>query len=200
MTTESKSQFAKRIQRAPSYITELISHGRIVLTEDGKKVEVEQSLARLEETASLARQGVAAFHEAQRAKKSKSKPADDPQQLPLEEKPKRGRKTKVVAATDDHGRQHYERIYQAAKNNLKQLDFDLSYGRRFALSDARKEAQAIGNTLRASLERFIDTLAPRIAVTGDKTMRKHLIESEILQVKRVIKQEFPRALRRIKRK
>lgn len=198
MTTETKSQFAKRINRAPSYITELISHGRIVLSENGNLVEVEQSLARLEETASHSRQGVAAFHESRRAQK---KPPQAPEVKPevTDAPKKRGRKPRGSDEVDEHSRQFYERVYQGAKNNIKQLEFDMSYGRRFAMVDVKKEGQAIGNSVRAALERLVDSLAPRLALISSKQEKKQLIEQEIKQLRRVIKGEFPRAFRRLKK-
>lgn len=179
MTTESKSQFAKRINRAPSYITELIAHGRIVL--DGKKVNVEASLAKLEATASGANPAVAARHEAARA-------AD-----------KKPRKKRAVAEVEEGSRQYYERLLQQLKNQQKTLEFDLVLGKRFDISDVRREALALGNTLRASLERMIDQTAPRLAVMTSPADRAHLLKTESINTSRVIKAEFPRAMRRLRK-
>lgn len=176
--TESKSQFAKRIHRAPSYITELIQQGRLVLTPDGKKVMVEESLQRLADTAVQTKPAVAARHEAER---------------------KQGRKKRATAVINEGSRQYYELQLQAIKNQQKILDFELATGKRFAMQDVRREAQAIGNTLRASLERLVDQTAPRLAVMNDKKAREQLIATEIVNLRRVIKAEFPRALRRMRR-
>lgn len=179
MTTETKSQFAKRINRAPSYITELIGHGRIVLTQDGKRVEVELSLQKLDATASGANPAVAARHEAER--KSFVKP----------------RKKRVAVEPVEGSRAYYERTAQSIKNKHKELSFDLVLGNRFMLGDVRREALALGNTLRATVERLIDQTAPRLAVMSDKGMRLRLLQSEIKALKLVIKAEFPRAMRRL---
>ena len=181
MTIETKSQFAKRINRAPSYITELISKGRIVLDATGKRVEIEASLDKLAQTASDANPSVAARHEAARV-------AD-----------KKPRKKRKVAEVEQGSRQYYERLIQQFKNQHKELDFDLVLGNRFELTDIRREALALGNTLRASLERMIDQTAPRISVVQEKTERKRIIQNEIKQLARVIKAEFPRAMRRLKK-
>lgn len=178
MTLENKSQFAKRINRAPSYITELISHGRIVL--EGKKVNVEASLAKLAETASGANPAVAARHEAARKVV----------------KPRQKRKaTKVIEGS----RADYERMTQSIKNKHKELNFDLVLNKRFLISDVRREALALGNTLRASLERLIDQTAPRLSVIQDKKLRLMLIKTESAILKNIVKSEFPRALRRLKK-
>lgn len=199
MTTETKSQFAKRINRAPSYITELIGHGRIVLTEDGKRVEVEASLQKIESTASHSRAGVAAHHETKRSKKSAKTTDSSADQPQLMSKTKRQRKSKADQPIDEHSRQFYERVLQGAKNNIKQIDFDMAFGRRFSVVEVRKEAQSIGNTVRAALERLVDTAAPRIALMPDRASQEALLRFEVAQLRRVIKAEFPRAFRRLKR-
>lgn len=181
MTIERKSQFAKRINRAPSYITELIKHGRIVLTKDGKHVEVEESLAKIEATASGANPVVAARHEAAR-KSIKS-----------------ARKKRKDAEVVEGSRQHYERETQALKNKAKELNFDLVLGKRFMISDVRREALSLGNTLRATVERLIDQTAPRLSVMQDTSMRKQLLQDELKVLRTVIKAEFPRAMRRLKK-
>lgn len=179
MTTESKSQFAKRINRAPSYITELISHGRIVL--DGKKVNVEASLERIAQTASGANPAVSARHEA--ARKVEAKP----------------RKKREAADVVPGSRQHFEREIQSIKNKHKELNFDLVLGKRFSIGDVRREALGLGNTLRATVERLIDQTAPRLSVMQDKTLRHALLQDELKTLRTVIKAEFPRAMRRLKK-
>ena len=179
MTLESKSQFAKRINRAPSYITELISHGRIVL--DGKKVNVEASLKRIAQTASGANPAVSARHEA--ARKVDAKP----------------RKKREAAPIAEGTRQFYELQLQASKNNHKQLDYELAIKKRFAMPAVRDESKTLGNTLRTSVEKLIDLAAPRLAALTDNAQRTELLKAEIKQLNRVIKAEFPRAMRRLRK-
>jgi hypothetical protein len=152
-----------------------------VLTADGKRVEVEASLKRLEETASGANPAVAQRHEQARTQ-GKAK-----------------RKKREAVKVEEGTRQFYELQLQQTKINHKQLDFDLVLGKRFVVGDVRREAQALGNTMRASLERLIDQTAPRLAVIKDQAQRKALLESEIKQLARVIKSEFPRAMRRLRK-
>lgn len=179
MTTETKSQFAKRINRAPSYVTELIKHGRIVLTANGKRVEVEASLNRIAETASGAKPAVAARHQVERVG-GKRKP----------------RKQSEIA---EGSRQFYEMQLQAFKNSQKQLDYELANKKRFAIPAVRNEAQALGNTLRVGIEKLIDLSAPRLAALTDPAQREQLLQVEIKQLARVIKAEFPRAMRRLRK-
>ncbi len=104
-----------------------------------------------------------------------------------------------MAEVEEGSRQFYERQLQQTKNDHKALDFDLALGKRFLINDVRREAQALGNTLRASLERLVDQTAPRLAVTKDKKLRKQLLLDEIKKLNRVIKAEFPRAMRRLRK-
>lgn len=177
MTTETKSQFAKRINRAPSYITELISHGRIVL--DGKRVNVEASLALIEKTASGANPAVAARHEA--ARKGEAPAKKDSMSMEA------GSRAKFKSMV-----MHYE-------NQQIKIEMMLRRGLRFDLADTRREAQAIGNTMRASIERLIDQSAPRLSVMQSRADRARLITQEINKLSRIIKNEFPRAMRRLQK-
>lgn len=177
MTTENKSQFAKRINRVPSYVTELIAHGRMVLTADGKRVEVEASLEKIAATASGANPAVAARHAASRKADKTNKPA--------EESAEQGSRAKFKGMV-----LHYE-------NQTLKIDMMLRRNLRFQKADMRREAQAIGNAMRASLERLIDQTAPRLAVMQNRASRAELIATEIKNLQRLIKAEFPRALRRL---
>lgn len=60
-------EFASRFGWKPSYVTELKRAGRLVLTEDGRKVRVAESLQLIEDTRDPAKAGVAARHAAARA-------------------------------------------------------------------------------------------------------------------------------------
>ncbi len=179
MNTCTKTHFAKLINRSPSYITELIKHGRIVLTGDGKRVEVEASLQMLADSESGSKPAVAARHEAER-KGAKRKP----------------RKQADIA---EGTRQFYEMQLQAIKNNHKQLDYELANKKRFAMADAKNEAHSLGNTLRSSIEKLIDLSAPRLAALTDPAQRAQLLTVEIKQLVRVMKTEFPRAMRRLRK-
>ncbi len=60
--TESFSDFARRLGCKPSYVTELRQKGRLVLSADGKAVQVRESLDRVRATASPEWDGVAQRH------------------------------------------------------------------------------------------------------------------------------------------
>lgn len=62
----SKSAFAARIGRSPSYITWLKNNDRLVLSPDGKLVDVQATEAKIQETADPSKAAVAARHEENR--------------------------------------------------------------------------------------------------------------------------------------
>jgi len=62
----SKSAFAARIGRAPSYITWLKNNNRLVLTPDGKLVDVQASEALIRDTADPSKTAVADRHQQDR--------------------------------------------------------------------------------------------------------------------------------------
>jgi len=173
MTTETRIKFAKRIKRAPSYVTELIKHGRMVLTEDGKKVEVEASLKRIEETASGANPAVAARHEAAR----------NGEQLQLQ----------------DGTRAKFKSMVMQYENQGLKIEMMLKRHLRFQKKDVLEETQAIGNTVRTSLERLVDLSAPKLAATTSRAERAAIINREVTKIKRIINSEFTRALRRLQK-
>lgn len=74
----SKSKFAEILgKRSPSYVTQLLKEERIVLTDDGKKVLVAESLALIEKTKDVTKEGVAKRHEENRAKSPDAKQKEE---------------------------------------------------------------------------------------------------------------------------
>ena len=62
----SKSAFAARIGRSPSYITWLKNNDRLVLSPDGRLVDVQATEAKIQETADPSKSAVSARHEEKR--------------------------------------------------------------------------------------------------------------------------------------
>ncbi|QND83762.1 Uncharacterized protein ChrSV_1535 [Chromobacterium vaccinii] len=69
MTYLSKKAFADSQGWAPSYVSKLGSQGRLVMAADGKKVDVEATLAMIGKTADPSKSGVADRHRAARVKR-----------------------------------------------------------------------------------------------------------------------------------
>lgn len=182
MKTLTKSAFAKHQGWSPSYVTKLIAQERLVLDESCKVI-VEASLEKLKATAG-ARGDVAARNAAER--KGKNGKQQDLAQLniPLDELPEGGR-AKYKAMT-----MHYQ-------NSLQKLNMALMRGLRFDHRAVRDEALGIGNTLRAAIERLIDTTAPRLAIAKTRDERGRILQAEIIAMRKVIKNTFPRAIIRL---
>ena len=66
----SKKAFADRINRSPSYVTQLKDSNRLVLAPDGKKVDVLATEALILETLDPSKVGVAARHQQSRAQRN----------------------------------------------------------------------------------------------------------------------------------
>lgn len=65
----SFAEFAKLINRSKGYISQMKSANRLVLTDDGKRVLVEESRARMKTTSDPSKWPVALSHEAERRRK-----------------------------------------------------------------------------------------------------------------------------------
>src|SRR5574337_1226193 len=103
-------------------------------------------------------------------------------------------------------------ITRAAQNGRlvligEEIDVEASLARWHATAGARSDvaarhaaqrgALALGATLRSAIERLIDQTAPRLAVLP-AAERQALLAAEIAPLRRLLRGEFPRALRRIR--
>jgi hypothetical protein len=70
----SFAEFAKLINKSKSYVSQLKSADRLVLTEDGKRVLVEESKTRIKATSDPAKWPLTLYHEAGRKLKAEVKP------------------------------------------------------------------------------------------------------------------------------
>ena len=67
-----------------------------------------------------------------------------------------------------------------------------------AVEDVAREAVALGAIVRSAVERVIDQTAPRLAVMTAPDRRRELLGAELRAVRRALRAEFPRALRRLR--
>jgi len=72
--TASFSEFARRQGWRPSYVTQLKKDGRLVLTSDGRRVLVAESITRIAATRDPSKEGVRARHGAERAQAAPAAP------------------------------------------------------------------------------------------------------------------------------
>src|SRR5574338_705107 len=91
----------------------------------------------------------------------------------------------------------YKAMALRYENQAIKLQMAMNRGRRHRLAAVKREALALGATLRSAIERLIDQTAPRLAVLP-AAERQALLAAEIAPLRRLLRGEFPRALRRIR--
>ena len=195
---ETKSAFARRINVHKSQITRAAQAGRLVLNAGGM-VEVEASVERWHATKG-GRDDVAARHAANRgvagvSAQPKAESAQNarngatlphPAAQPAADQGEAGNRTRYKVMT-----LHFE-------NQAIKLDMALRRGLRYPLEAVRREALALGATVRAALERIIDQTAPRLAIMTGDLDRRRLLDTELRRLRWMVKSELPRALRRMR--
>lgn len=187
MPLETQAQFARRLGVNRSTINRHIAAGRVVVV--GKRIDVEPSLARLAQVTGT-RPDVAARHAAARTPEAlpPQPQAPSPAHEPLDDN--------TDGASFDRAR--YKAAAMQFENSQIKLEMALRRGVRLPLADVKREAAALGAVLRAALERLVDQTAPRLAVMTATPARAALIHAELRQVRRTLRGEFPRALRRLR--
>lgn len=186
MPLETQAQFARRLGVNRSTVNRHIAAGRVVVV--GKRIDVEPSLARLAQVTGT-RPDVAARHAAARG------PVESPPQ-PQAPSPAYALEEGPDGASGE--RAHYKALAMQFENDQIKLEMALRRGVRLPLADVKREAAALGAVLRAALERLVDQTAPRLAVMTATPARAALIHAELRQVRRTLRGEFPRALRRLR--
>lgn len=163
--SESMAAFARRLGFKRSYITQLRKDQRLVMTDDGKKVRVAESIALIESSKDPSKRAVAARHAAKRA--ADPVPAADPLPEPPEPDP-------ASASYQHHRATREEYLAKAAIR-----DYELSIRKLMPAADVETAlAQAI-TELRARLERLPFKLASQVAAESDETRCMRILADEI---------------------
>lgn len=166
--------FADHLGCRPSYVTELRKSGRLVLTDDGKRVRVAESLERIQATRNPARDDVGQRH----AEAREAKAAAGPHEGHAEQK-----QADVAAAesADKIGN-----TYQAARAVKERYlamsakrDYEVSIGNLLPAGDVRHAIAAAVTTLRTDLENLPDSLAPGLAAETDEARVRLILADEI---------------------
>ena len=160
MTTATRKQFAEIEGFSPAYVTKLGKEGRLVLTTDGKRVEVEASREKIERTGG-GRPDVASRHAAARGE---AKPASAIPEAGSGAKNRSNRVKREIAKTPGA-----ETLTEAkTRKEMAQADQEEMRARQMA-GDliAREDVEAamkfIGGAVRAAFEVFPDQVAPLVA-------------------------------------
>lgn len=159
----TRIEFARLRGIKPSYVTQLAREGRLVLTDDGKRVKVAESIARIEATRDPSKQGVADRHAAARSQAPVAAPA--PAADPAD---KIGNSYQTARAVKER--------YAALQ---AKLDYEAAIG-KYVLAAEAVAAVADGDTLiRTRFEALADTLAPRLAAISDEQQVRATLHDEI---------------------
>lgn len=175
--TASFSEFATLRGFKKSYVTELKAAGRLVLTDDCKRVRVAESIQRIADTKDPSKTGVARRHEAERAAKSvaathaavapeiETQDATEPFEVPGGASHAL-RRAKALADKAEADAQ------EAIRNNM------VAEGKLLSADDVLASVSAAGTFLRSRLESLPDVLGPQLAPVQDEaTVRAILAEA-----------------------
>lgn len=169
--TASFREFAGILGCKPSYVTQLRKDGRLVLTDDGKRVRVAESQQRIKDTRDPAKAGVAARHAAARSRRdaepaaAATAPGDPPSppegegerdDWPLPDGDHQRRRAKALADKEE------ALAAEAIRKNLEAM------GKLLPADEVEHAIYAAGTTLRTTLEGLPDTLAPELAAAKDE--------------------------------
>ena len=191
MTYAKQSEFARQIGYDKSRITQLKQAGRIVMSPDGRRVDVEASIARMAETADPGRHDVTERHAASRASVGKVATA------PRQPEPQAAISDSGLGL-ETSGRAKAKAALMHFENGMLKIDMALRRGLRFERAAVNRESTSLGALVRAGIERVIDQTAPRLAAAGTELERRVILDKEIQRLRYMIKREMPRALRKMK--
>jgi hypothetical protein len=151
----TKSEFARILNKKPSYVTHLGKYGRLVYDETGKKIVVDASLKLIEDSKDLSKGGVALRHEKARAEKIADIESDD---------------DIVEGSYNDYKTQHEKFKALRAKQEYEQ-----STGLLLIAEDVLRAITNAASIIRNRFESQPDILAEQLAAESDATRIKSMM-------------------------
>ena len=186
------AEFARHKGWRPGYVTGLRHAGRLVLTEDGKRVRVAESLVRIEATRDPSKVGVAERHAAGRAERAQAAGEDVGADVsPLPPRPAAA----APRADDDEGGSRYQRAralneqYKAAQ---AKLDYEERIGKLVDAAQVRAAGAEAGAAVRRSLERLPNVISAQVD-ERDRDRVHTLITDHVEQAMTDLSRIFDRA-------
>lgn len=171
--TASFSEFATLAGVKKSYVTQLRQDGRLVLTDDGKRVRVAESFARMKATEDPSRDGVRARHAAARDQAAGQGTAGAPPAPAAAPEPPEG-------DDEDDGRyQHWRARSERAKALAAERDNRERDGELLEAGAVVAAASAATTTLRQRLESLADVLGPQLAAEDDEARCRALVAEAV---------------------
>ena len=178
--TASFSAFARLLgERSPSYVTALKDAGRLVLTDDGKRVIIEASVQRIRDTADPGKIGVVARHAADRQGK-----AGEGAPVAAGEPPAAAQRDDDVgdeaetAETPD-GFQYWRKRNERAKALASERENAIADGQLLDAGEVSAAVAAAAISLRTTFEGLPDVLGPQLAGVNDEAQCRALLAEAI---------------------
>jgi len=175
--TATLAEFARLANRKRSYITELKATGRLAMTEDGKRVRVAESLARIEATRDPSKAGVAARHEAGREAAAGAEQGAAPVASPAPAQRDDDADEDETKATT--GYQHWRERSERAKALAAERDNRLRDRELLEADQVAATISAAVTTLRTRFESLPDVLGPQLAAEQDEGRVRALLAETI---------------------
>lgn len=193
--TETLAAFARRLDVARSTVTRAAQAGRLVLDAQGL-VLIQASLTAWHASRG-GREDVAQRHAKARGRAIPLPAAQTAPSAPMSPPASASAGEGEQPQAEDPGRATFKAQLLGWQNKTLRVELDRLSGRRLEREATLREASGLGATLRAAVERLIDQTAPRLAVATGAAERARLLGNEIKGVRRMLKAEYPRALRRL---
>lgn len=186
--TASFAGFARAIGVKASYVTALKEADRLVLTEDGKRVWVEESRALIRETADGAKAGVAARHAAKRgqgvvvAAAGRQVPASGADGADDADPDGEAPVNLADPVESSHARRRTKALADKAEADARKAlrDEQIELGQLLQAEDVEHAVRSAVVTFRGALENLPNTIAPELAAIDDEG-RVRVVLAEALE-------------------
>jgi hypothetical protein len=186
--TTTFSGLARALGCQPSYVTELKAAGRLVLTADGKRVRVDETLALIRETADPAKAGVADRHAAKRGGGGATRAAaptaavagrDDGDDVDDDDEASTEQADPVKSS---HARRKAKALADKAEADARKAlrDEQVELGQLLQAEEVEHALRSAVVTFRGALENLPNTIAPELAAIDDEG-RVRVVLAEALE-------------------
>jgi hypothetical protein len=174
--TASFAGFARLLGIKPQAVTALRHAGRLVLTDDGKRVLVVESQRRLAETADPSKAGVVARHAAARQASAGEGAVTPPATAAASPEASSEPDDEPLATT---GYQHWRERNERAKALAGERDNLVAEGKLMDAGEVAAAISAATTQLRARLEGLPDVLGPQLAAIRDEGEARAILAEAI---------------------
>jgi hypothetical protein len=180
--TANFKRFARTIGVAPSYVAQLKDEGRLVLTDDGKRVRVAESIARIKASADPAKAPVAARHAANREARAGVAAVAAPIAPPAPAQPQDATTIEATAGDLDRessGFSYWRSRNEKAKALASERENAVADGKLLDAGEVTAAVAAAITTLRTRFESLPDVLGPQLAGVNDEAQARALLAEAI---------------------